>query len=78
MLSGYSLVVLVNFGLVVWGAKFAWAAWARLSPALEIPYFYFDVSIPLAAIILLGYSLKFAIKVFKGEELTSAAFEERS
>lgn len=56
MVFDYSLLLAINVSLVVWGFTFAMNAWIRKSPILGIPYFFFDVSIPLAAIIMAGYS----------------------
>ncbi len=77
LILGYTLVTLANAGLIFWGFKFAISAWARKSASLHIPYFFYDVSIPLAGIIMLCYSVKFLIMTICGEELTSAALEDR-
>ena len=74
---GYLLVTLANLGLIVWGVNFSIVAWDRKSPALKIPYFFYDISIPLAAILLLLYSTRFLIKTLRGEELENAALEDR-
>lgn len=68
---------MANLGLIVWGTKFAMMAWERKSSFLQIPYFYYDISIPLAAIMLFMYSLKFLIKAIHGEDVDSAALEDR-
>lgn len=77
LIFGYLLVTLTNVGLIVWGIQFSIVAWERKSPALQIPYFFYDISIPLAAILLLIYSSKFLIKTIRGEELENAALEDR-
>jgi len=78
LIFDHSLLLAINVSLIVWGFTFAMNAWIRKSPILGVPYFFFDVSIPLAAIIMAGYSLKFLIKTIKNEELEEAALEERS
>lgn len=77
LVFGYILVTMANLGLIVWGTKFAMMAWERKSSFLQIPYFYYDISIPLAAIMLFMYSLKFLIKAIHGEDVDSAALEDR-
>jgi len=77
LVFGYLLVVLTNLGLIVWGTQFSIMAWERKSPALQIPYFFYDVSIPLAAIMLFVYSLRFLIMALRGEDVESAALEDR-
>lgn len=77
LLLGYLLVVLTNIGLIVWGMRFSIAAWARKSPILQIPYFFYDVAIPLAAVLLLIYSLKFLLMTLRGENMKSADLENR-
>ena len=77
LIFGYLLVSLVNLGLIVWGINFSIVAWERKSPNLKIPYFFYDISIPLAAILLLLYSTRFLIKTIRGEELENAALEDR-
>lgn len=78
LLFDYSLLFAINISLMVWGWTFAMNAWIRKSPILGVPYFFFDVSIPLAAVIMAWYSLKFLIKTIKNEEIEEAALEERS
>ena len=78
LIFGYLLVVLINIGLIVWGTQFSIVAWARKSPSLQIPYFFYDISIPLAAIFLLMYSMKFLIRAIMGENVDAAALEDRS
>ncbi len=77
LVLGYLLVTLTNLGLIVWGIQFSIVAWDRKSPSLHIPYTFYDLSIPLAAVLLLAYSTKFLIRAFRGEELRSAALEDR-
>lgn len=77
LVLGYLLVTLTNLGLIVWGIQFSIVAWDRKSPSLHIPYTFYDLSIPLAAVLLLAYSTKFLIRAFRGEELKSAALEDR-
>ena len=69
MILNYFITLVINVFLVIWGFNFAMNAWIRKSPSLKIPYFYYDISIPLAFIILSGYTLKFLIKTIKGEEI---------
>ncbi len=78
MVIGFFLVTLANIGLIVWGTEFAIAAFERKSPALKIPYFFYDLSIPLAGIFLLYFSVKFLVFTIKNKEIKSAALEERS
>lgn len=77
LIFGYLLVSLANAGLIVWGLQFSVNAWQRKSPALHIPYFFYDISIPLAAVLLLLHSLKFLIRTVRGEEVKAAALEDR-
>lgn len=74
---GYLLVSLTNAGLIIWGIQFSIVAWERKSPSLHIPYTFYDISIPLAAIMLLINSTKYLIKALRGETLKSAALEDR-
>ncbi len=77
LVFGYLLVVLTNLGLIVWGTKFSIQAWARKSPSLMIPYFFYDISIPVSGVLLFVYSLRFMIKAIRGEDVESAALEDR-
>lgn len=77
LLLGYFLVTLINIGLIVWGVQFSFSAWERKSPVLRIPYFFFDIAIPLAAVLLLFYSLKFFVLTIQGKTAESTAFENR-
>ena len=77
LVLGYLLVVLTNLGLIVWGTKFSIQAWARKSPSLLIPYFFYDISIPVAGVLLFVYSLRFMIKAVRGEDVEGAALEDR-
>jgi TRAP-type C4-dicarboxylate transport system permease small subunit len=74
----FALLLALNSALAVWGYQFAMKAWVRKSPSLHIPYFYYDISIPLACAIMAAYSLKFLILAAKGLEIREAAMEERS
>ena len=74
----YLLIFVINICLIIWGSTFAMNAWVRTSPNLGIPYFYYDIPIPIAGALLAGYSLKFLIKTIKGEEMEEAALEKRS
>ncbi len=78
LIFNYSILLAITSCLVVWGYVFAMNAWVRKSPSLHIPYFYYDISIPLACIILAGYSLKFLIMTIKGEQIEEVALEFRS
>lgn len=78
LIFGYTLIVLVNIGLIVWGTQFSVIAWARKSPSLQIPYFFYDISIPLAGLMLLYYSIKFLIRTIRNEDVSSAALEDRA
>lgn len=77
LLLGYLLVSAINVGLIIWGTKFSIVAWQRKSNILQIPYFFYDIAIPLAGVLLLIYSLTFFIKTIRGEELENTALEDR-
>lgn len=77
-IGNYSLLLAINACLVVWGFSFAMRSWIRSSPSLSIPYFYFNVSVPLAAIILTIYSARFLIMTIRSEEIHTAPLEERA
>lgn len=64
--------------LVIWGFDFAIAAWVRPSSFLHIPYFFYDVSVPLASMIMAGYSLDFFIQSVRGKDIESLALEDRA
>ena len=78
LILNYALITAICVALVVWGWQFAMSAWTRKSPSLHIPYFFFDIPIPLAAVCLAGYSLKFLVQTIRGQETEVAALEERS
>ncbi len=74
MILNYLLVLAICVGLVYWGYAFSVLAWNRKSAYLRIPYFYYDISIPLAFAILAAYALKFLILTLAGRKGgTSAA-----
>ena len=77
MTINFFIILAINVSLIIWGTTFALNAFARKSPTLGIPYFYFDLSIPLACILLAAYTLKFLIRTIKGEDVEEAAIEER-
>ena len=77
LVFGYALVSLTNAGFIVWGIQFAIKAWERKSPSLHIPYFFYDISIPVAAVLLLIYSVRFLIMAIRGEDVESASLENR-
>ena len=77
LIVGYTIVSLMNLGLIIWGTEFSVVAWQRKSNILHIPYFFYDISIPLAAVLLLIYSSTFLVQTIRNEELENTALEDR-
>jgi TRAP-type C4-dicarboxylate transport system permease small subunit len=77
MIINYVLIFAISLALAVWGFRFAVNAWVRKSTALGISYFFYDISIPLAGLILAGYALKYLVMTLKGEEIKQAPAEDR-
>ena len=74
----FTLLSLISGSLVVWGFQHALRGWIRKTTAIGIRYFFLNVTIPLAAIILLAYSIKFLIMTVRNEKLRETAVEERA
>ncbi|MCQ5128438.1 TRAP transporter small permease [Butyricicoccus faecihominis] len=74
----FALVGVANIGLIVWGIELSIQGLVRSTPILRIPYFWVDLSVPAAALILGGYSFYNMIKCLKGEKIEEAALEERT
>lgn len=74
----FGLVGVANIALVVWGMQLALQSFSRKTPMLQIPYFFINISIPLACLILMMYSFDNMIKVIRGKNVESAALEERA
>lgn len=74
----FALIFLMCVGLVIWGVKFSLSAWVRPTAFLHIPYFFFDISVPLSAAIMAGYSVDFFIRVIRGEEIEETALQDRA
>jgi len=74
----YALVFITNICLVVWGIQFSIKAWSRPTGILHIPFFFIDISIPLACMILAYYSGKFLIMTIRNQEIEEAALEDRA
>ncbi len=74
----FSLVFITNICLVIWGIQFSIKALERPTAILHIPFFFIDISIPLACIILSYYSGKFLIMSILDKEIEEAALEDRA
>lgn len=74
----FAMIFVMCAALTVWGWKFSVAAWIRPTAILQIPYFFVDVSIPLACAIMAGYSVDFFIRSVRGQDIQQAALEERA
>lgn len=64
--------------LVVFGLKFSVNAWGRPTSFLHIPYFFFDISVPISAAIMAGYSVDFFIQSVRGKDVASLSLEDRA
>lgn len=74
----FAMIFVMCVILVVWGLRFSIAAWIRPTPFLQIPYFFFDISVPISAAIMAGYSVDFFIRSVRGEDIEELALEERA
>lgn len=74
----FGLVGVINIALVIWGMRLSILGLDRLTSVLKIPYFWIDLSIPLACLILAYYSFRNLVFVLQGKEIESAALEDRS
>jgi TRAP-type C4-dicarboxylate transport system permease small subunit len=73
-----TLLSLISGSLIVWGSTHAVRGWIRRTTAIGIRYFFINVAIPVAAVILLAYSIKFLVMTIRNEKLKTTAVEERS
>jgi len=74
----FVMIFILCVGLIVWGVRFSINAWMRPTAILHIPYFFFDISIPLAATIMAGYSVDFFLRCIRGEEIEEVALQDRA
>lgn len=74
----FAMTFVICAALTVWGWKFSVAALSRPTAILKIPFFFVDVSIPLASAIMAGYSVDFFIRCVRGQEIEETALEERA
>ena len=74
----FLLVFVMCVILVIWGTIFSINAWERPSSFLQIPYFFYDISVPLSALIMAGYSVDFFIQSVRGKDVESLALEDRA
>lgn len=76
--ASFALVFVMCVILVIWGLQFSINAWSRPSSFLKIPYFFFDISVPISAAIMAGYSVDFFIQSVRGKDVASLALEDRA
>lgn len=74
----FVLLSLICGSLTVWGLNHAVRGWVRKTTAIGIRYFFLNVAIPVAAVIMLAYSIKFLVLTIRDEKIAEAAPEERS
>ncbi len=74
----FGLVGVMNLALVVWGIQLSLDGFVRKTAILKIPYFFIDMCIPLAAVILAIYSFHYMVNAIHGEDVKAASLEERS
>lgn len=74
----FALIFVMCVILVIWGVKFSINAWGRPTSFLKIPYFFFDISVPITATIMAGYSVDFFLQCVRGKDVASLALEDRA
>ena len=74
----FVLLSLICGALTVWGLNHAIRGWVRKTPAIEIRYSFLNMAIPVAAVIMLAYSIKFLVMTLRNEKIAEAAVEERA
>ena len=74
----FILIFVLCVGLTIWGFRFSMNAWVRPTAILHIPYFFFDISVPLSAIIMAGYSVDFFIQSVRGKDIEEVALQDRA
>lgn len=74
----FAAVGVMNLALVVWGTQLAMQGFARKTAALEIPYFWMYIDVPIACGILMLYSFHNMYTAIRGSVVKSASLEERS
>jgi len=74
----FTLLSLISSALVIWGSQHAIRGWIRKTTAIGIRYTFLNVTIPLAAAILLAYSIKFLVMTIRDQKLKKTAVEERA
>ena len=74
----FTLLSLISGALVVWGLTHALRGWVRKTASLEMRYSFINMAIPVAAVILLAYSIKFLVLTIRNEKLKETAVEERA
>lgn len=74
----FAVVGFMNIALVIWGMQLALQGFARTTAALQIPYFWMYIDVPIACLILMGYSFCNMITAIRGGSVRSASIEERA
>ena len=74
----FTLLSLICGALTVWGLNHAVRGWVRKTTAIGISYFFLNVTIPVAMVIMLAYSIKFLVLTLRNEKIAEAAVEERA
>ena len=78
MIFNFTLLSLICGALTVWGLNHALRGWVRKTTAIGIRYFFLNVAIPVSAVIMLAYSIKFLVLTIRNEKIAETAPEERS
>lgn len=74
----FAMIFVMCVLLVIWGLKFSVNAWGRPTSFLRIPYFFFDISVPISAAIMAGYSVDFFLQSVRGRDVASLSLEDRA
>jgi TRAP-type C4-dicarboxylate transport system permease small subunit len=71
----YSLLTLICGAMTVWGFTHAIRGIPRRTTAIGISYFFYNMAIPVAMIIMVAYSIKFLVMIFRDGKLPVAVQE---
>ena len=71
----YSLLTLICGAMTVWGITHAIRGIPRKTMAIEISYFFYNMAIPVAMIIMLAFSIKFLVMILKDDKIPEAILD---
>lgn len=74
----YLLLTVFNMVMVYYSVILASQAWIRPTASLRIPYTFMDLPAVCCFGLMTFHSLRFLIKSIRGEDIKSAAIEERA